>query len=236
MLKTLIQHTIKLNMESSTPQLSDRPLKIKVCGMRDSQNAIDVIALKPDYLGFICYNRSARFVGNQEQINKLAKDLALYPNRGRTAVFVDESLPTMHEMASILGCEHIQLHGNESPEYCEALRNMGYTLIKAFGISADFDWKALDAYQTCVDFFLFDTKSPQHGGSGLTFDWTDLEQYPLAKPYFLSGGLSLEHLDAIKSLASKDNRLYGIDLNSKFESSPGHKNIPLLKQLFTNIR
>src|SRR5690606_12698826 len=121
------------------------------------------------------------------------------------------------------------------PDLCESLRAMGYTLIKAFGISPDFNWKSLEAYQNGVDYFLFDTRTPQHGGSGQTFDWSELEHYTMDKPYFLSGGLGLEHLDAIESLAIKDKRLYGIDLNSKFENSPGHKNIAALKQLFTNI-
>jgi phosphoribosylanthranilate isomerase len=107
-------------------------------------------------------------------------------------------------------------------------------IIKAFGISEGFDFTALSDYEDFVDYFLFDTKTAEHGGSGIVFDWSILKNYKGKKPYFLSGGLSLENIHGIKDL--KDARFHGVDLNSKFETEAGVKDIDKLRSAFEKIR
>jgi phosphoribosylanthranilate isomerase len=197
-------------------------LKIKVCGMRELENIIQLKELNPDYLGFIFHPKSPRYV---ETIDKSLLSL-LQPIK-KTAVFVDA---TLNEVTSILKkyyFEAIQLHGNESPDYCNEIKKEGLEVIKAFGIHEDFDWKLLEPYLDVVDYFLFDTYTESHGGSGKTFNWEVLKNYPFEKPYFLSGGIGPENIES--ALTIQDERLYGLDLNSKFEDSPGLKNIELLK-------
>lgn len=197
-------------------------LKIKVCGMRELENIIQLQELNPDYLGFIFHPKSPRYV---ETIDKSLLSL-LQPIK-KTAVFVDA---TLNEVTAILEKYHfeaIQLHGNESPDYCNEIKKEGLEVIKAFGIHEDFDWKLLEPYLDVVDYFLFDTYTESHGGSGKTFNWEVLKNYPFEKPYFLSGGIGPDNIES--ALTIQDERLYGLDLNSKFEDSPGLKNIELLK-------
>jgi phosphoribosylanthranilate isomerase len=132
------------------------------------------------------------------------------------------------------GMQAVQLHGNESPDFCKVIKNEGFTVLKAFGIDAQFDFTTLAPYLDVVDFFLFDTKTDLHGGSGETFSWRILDNYEYKKPFFLSGGLSLVNLDSIKNI--NNEYFYGVDLNSKFELEPGLKDIEQLTQAFNLIR
>ena len=116
----------------------------------------------------------------------------------------------------------IQLHGAESVDLCLALMKEKVEVIKAFGIDDSFDFSMLEPYLDVVDYFLFDTKAADHGGIGKVFDWKILKKYLYDKPYFLSGGLSLENLIEVKR--TKDERLFAIDLNSRFEIRLGVKN------------
>jgi phosphoribosylanthranilate isomerase len=197
-------------------------LKIKVCGMRDRENILQIKELNPDYLGFIFYPKSPRYV---DLFDKNLISL-LHPIK-KTAVFVNA---TLNEVKTIIRENHfnaVQLHGNESPEYCSKIKNVGIEVIKAFGIHENFEWKLLEPYLDVVDYFLFDTFTSAHGGSGITFNWEVLKHYPFEKKYFLSGGIGPENIEI--AFAIQDERLYGLDLNSRFEDSPGFKNIELLK-------
>ncbi|HLT42040.1 MAG TPA: phosphoribosylanthranilate isomerase [Sphingobacteriaceae bacterium] len=197
-------------------------LKIKVCGMRDLENIIQLKELAPDYLGFIFYAKSPRYV---ETIDKSLLNL-LQPIK-KTAVFVNATLDEVTTMVKEHRFEAVQLHGNESPDYCSEMKKKGVEVIKAFGIHEDFNWELLEPYLDVIDYFLFDTYTSAHGGSGKTFNWEALKNYPFDKPYFLSGGIGPDNIES--ALAVQDERLYGLDLNSKFEDSPGLKNIELLK-------
>lgn len=201
-----------------------RTLKIKVCGLRDRENVIQVLALKPDYMGFIFYEKSARYVGHE--------DLAFLSELSGTkkvAVFVNATEKEIDSVLTRYSFDAIQLHGNESPEFCESVRFKGVELIKAFGVDSDFDFNQLQAYRSTVDYFLFDTKTSLHGGSGKRFDWSVLDEYKEDIPYFLSGGIDTETFQSATSL--KDERLYCIDVNSRFELAPGVKSIPLLETI-----
>ncbi len=211
---------------------------IKVCGMREPDNIRDLAVLKPDYVGFIFYLHSKRFVGD------LHADASASISHGakKTGVFVNETMDAIADVVIQHDLDAVQLHGEESGEFCRTFRKFLHNMqtekhveiIKAFGISEGFDFGTLDSYEDFVDYYLFDTKTLDHGGSGLTFDWSILENYQGKKPYFLSGGLSPDNIDAIKEI--KDVRLYGVDLNSKFENSPGVKDIGKLKDVFDRIR
>jgi phosphoribosylanthranilate isomerase len=202
------------------------PAKLKICGMRDPSNIMEVAALQPDYLGFIFYPKSKRFVGNLSP----AILEALPKNICKTGVFVDEQLHQVQEYILKYKLSAVQLHGNECPNYCKALKklNPAIQLIKAFGVGESFDFNILNPYQKNVDYFLFDTQTPDHGGSGKSFNWNLLKGYTLAVPYFLSGGIGLGSLEDLEQINEKN--LYAIDVNSKFELEPGLKDIAKLTE------
>jgi phosphoribosylanthranilate isomerase len=204
-------------------------MKIKVCGLRDAENITAIAVLKPDYMGFICYNRSPRFVSDMdvEILNNMPGGVE------KTGVFVNEGKERITQVIGQYSFDAIQLHGNESPEFCENFKSK-VTVIKAFGVDDSFDFAQLDAYKNSVDFFMFDTKTEKHGGSGQAFNWRILDRYTLNVPFFLSGGLSLENLPTIKQITHP--AFYAVDLNSRFEIEPGLKDINRLKQAFELLR
>jgi len=202
--------------------------KIKICGMRQHDNVTQVRALNPDYLGYIFYTKSARLFPEAEIESIVQTD-----SIRNTAVFVDADPAVVERILASGKFQAVQLHGNETPSYCRSLRSLGYETIKAFGVGQDFDYSQLEPYLDAVDFFLFDTKTPGYGGSGESFPWEILELYPHPKRYFLSGGVGPDNFQEASQI--KDERLYAIDLNSRFESSPGIKNIALLERVLKNI-
>lgn len=204
-------------------------MKIKVCGLKDPENIRSVAALNPDYMGFICYGPSPRFIGTLDTEVLRALPLTIC----KTAVFVDETAETINNLIELFKFNAIQLHGHESPGFCSLFKTK-VTVFKAFGIDEGFDFNGLNPYVNVVDFFLFDTKTVNHGGSGNTFDWGLLNRYKLNVPFFLSGGLSPANLGDVKNI---DHPLfYGVDLNSKFEISPGIKNISQLQHSFEVLK
>lgn len=206
-------------------------LKIKVCGMKYPENINDLAALKPDYMGFIFYPPSKRFIGldfEKQFLDKIPSNII------KTGVFVNATLPEVVEFGKLYGMKAIQLHGQESPQFCEELKAHGFIVIKAFGIDENFDFISISSYENHVDLFLFDTKTVLHGGSGETFNWQVLDNYKLDKPFLLSGGISLSILDDVFKIKNKN--LYGIDINSKFEIEPGLKDIEQLEKAFKKIR
>ena len=207
-------------------------MKIKVCGMKNAANIAAVAQLKPDFLGFIFYPGSERFVGDARP--EVRTEIEKLTDIVRTGVFVNEPADTVLSHAQEFGLDAAQLHGGESPETCLAIKTAGLKVIKAFGLDESFDFNSLEGYDQVCDYFLFDTKTTQHGGSGRAFNWNLLDKYSLDKPYFLSGGLALENIEQIQNI--KDERLYAVDLNSKFEVQPGIKDVQQLKQAFKQLK
>lgn len=211
---------------------------IKVCGMREPDNIRDLVELSPDYMGLIFYPHSKRYMKGLDTSSMKS----IPPTIKKTGVFVNESMDAMADEVIQYELDAIQLHGEESAEFCRSFRKFLHNMqtekhveiIKAFGISEGFDFTALNDYEDYVDYFLFDTKTDDHGGSGLAFDWSILENYKGKKPYFLSGGLSQENIHGIKDL--KDVRFHGVDLNSRFENEAGLKDINKLRDVFERIR
>ncbi|SEN37758.1 phosphoribosylanthranilate isomerase [bacterium A37T11] len=196
--------------------------------MTDPENVKEVLALKPDYLGFIFYPGSKRFLDPLQ-----ASWVKEVPGVKKAGVFVNAGLEEILEITSALSLDAVQLHGSESPEICKELKSANFEVIKAIGLNEAFSWRSLEVYQDSVDNFLFDTASAQFGGTGKSFNWELLQKYPLQIPYFLSGGLDPENLFAAYSV--DDHRLFALDLNSRFEERPGIKNISVLKKALSLI-
>ncbi|SFC72002.1 phosphoribosylanthranilate isomerase [Parapedobacter composti] len=203
-------------------------LKIKICGLKHPGNIRDVVALQPDYIGFIFHPDSKRFVGGLDGAWVRRLD-----GTKKTGVFVNADAGQVNAAILQYGLAAVQLHGQETPAYCAALKGLGVEIIKAFGIDAQFDWAVVADYETVADYYLFDTKSPRHGGTGVRFDWGLLSGYGLNTPFFLSGGIGAENIREALHIA--DDRLYALDLNSRFETEPGVKDIGLLKQTLQSI-
>ncbi|WP_033369795.1 phosphoribosylanthranilate isomerase [Hymenobacter norwichensis] len=204
---------------------------LKVCGMAQSVNLTAVAALQPDFLGFIFYPKSSRYVGTQ--LNQA--DLAALPAGIRkVGVFVNETVDKVLAQVAEFGLDLVQLHGQETPTECARLQAAGVPVVKAFSVGEEFSFEVLQPYVDHVDYFLFDTKGMQPGGNGTTFDWNLLATYSLPVPYFLAGGLGLEEAEALRNLRLPG--LFALDLNSRFETAPGVKDAELLSQMFTSLR
>ena len=201
-------------------------IKWKVCGLRD--NISEVVALQPDFVGFIFYKKSRRYVGEKFVLPEIANSTIK-----KVGVFVNETMDFVYKTMLIYQLDFAQLHGNESSEYCQRLRSKGVKIIKAFQIDEAFDFGGLKAYESVTDYFLFDTKTKEYGGSGKSFDWKVLKKCPLENKYLLSGGISLSSLDSLSDLDL--SKVIALDVNSKFEISPGLKNIALLEELKEKI-
>lgn len=197
---------------------------IKVCGMREAENIREAEALGIDWMGFIFWPQSSRYVA--------ARPTYLPTRCKRVGVFVDEQIEKVRHIAEDYALDIIQLHGNESPEYARTLG--GRTLIKAFNIATADDLSQTRPYEGIVDLFLFDTKGRTVGGNGEKFDWTVLSAYQGATPFLLSGGIGPD--DAGRIRAFRHPRCIGIDLNSRFEVSPAFKDIDRLREFVKNIR
>lgn len=202
---------------------------IKVCGMRENENIQQLVELQPNYIGFIFYSQSKRFVQENFQLSELPKDIQ------KVGVFVNENREFIKEKIKQYELDCIQLHGDESADFCQEMKKFS-TVIKAFGLDENFDFNQLENYKSVCDYFLFDTKTSEYGGSGKSFDWNLLKQVKTEVPFFLSGGISLESISEIKSYLDELPFLYALDVNSRFEIKPGLKNIEKLKILFDEFR
>lgn len=208
---------------------------IKVCGMREAANIQAVETLGIDWLGFIFWPKSSRYVS--------ACPDYLPRNAQRVGVFVDEAPEVILRISQRYALDYLQLHGHESVAYLLELRHLMTTqtslllppqLIKAFSIATPDDLEQTKAYEGLVDYFLFDTKGPSVGGNGVQFDWQVLENYHGQTPFLLSGGIGPEDAERIR--AFHHPRCIGIDLNSRFEQSPGLKDVHKLKTFLEKIK
>lgn len=199
--------------------------------MRDRMNIRAVTATGPDYMGFIFYPGSKRYVGDHPG-KDLFKGIPVKINK--VGIFVNELPENILERAEQNSLGFIQLHGSESSDLCRRIRSSGLKVIKAFGIGSDFDFEKLIPYTPVCDFFLFDTQTERFGGTGFHFNWDLLDRYKLEVPFFLSGGISLEDVGKIRSL--NHPLLHAADINSKFEISPGVKDPEKVKSFIQEIK
>lgn len=193
--------------------------------MKYPDNIEQLNELPVDFMGMIFYDKSPRFVDNY--INESSF------NKQKVGVFVNADMDSILEKIKKYELNFVQLHGNESPEFCKELSKT-MLVIKAFSVANISDLEKTKEYEGIADYFLFDTKTPDYGGSGKKFDWDILNHYNGDTPFFLSGGISLEDGGNIKAI--NHPKLYAVDLNSKFENEPGLKNIELLEQFIKTLR
>lgn len=201
-------------------------MRVKVCGMRDKANIEQVLALEPDFIGFIFYDKSPRYIGeglDEEFIRSIPQNIK------KVGVFVN-SLPNyILSMVKKYDLQYVQLHGNELPDFCRVIRQKGVSVIKAFQVDETFNFGFLTNYKPHCDLFLFDTKGAQPGGNGVAFDWKLLQKYDKEKPFILSGGIHPGNLEDIVEM-TKTLPVYAIDINSKFEISPGQKDVKKVEE------
>ena len=199
-------------------------LKIKVCGLTLQDNIDGVDFLDIDFVGNIFYSKSPRYITS----NLNSKAI-------KVGVFVKETIKTIKTKIEKHDLKVVQLHGWESNEFCNLVKQLGVHVWKVFSIDDEFNFELLNEFES-ADLFLFDTKSPKHGGTGKKFNWELLNKIDDLSPkkYFLSGGIGFKDINEIKKLQLKN--MIGLDLNSKFEKSPGIKDVELLKEFLKKLR
>lgn len=207
-------------------------MKIKVCGMREKKNIEQLVSLNPDFIGFIFFKQSKRYVGadfNEAIMQNIPLSIK------KVGVFVNDSFKNIHSKIQQYNLNYVQLHGNETLDLCQQIKNTGCGVIKVFSVSKNEDLKCFQSYEKYCDFFLLDTKCDTYGGSGKKFNWNLLSQYNYNTPLILSGGIDSEDTAEIQTLQQEIN-ISAIDINSRFETEPGLKNIQKIQHFFASLR
>ena len=194
--------------------------------MKYSQNITEIENLFPDLMGFIFYEKSKRFF-NQPEIN-------LNNKVKRVGVFVNENIQEIKNKIKKYKLDYVQLHGEENVNFCNSLQPF-VKIIKVFKIGYNFNFKKTEEFEQVCDYFLFDTKSQLHGGSGKKFDWDLLKNYNCKKDFFLSGGIDIGDIEEIKKIV-KSYPIAGIDVNSKFELDNLEKDKEKINLLIKKLR
>ncbi|UOU98004.1 phosphoribosylanthranilate isomerase [Chryseobacterium daecheongense] len=214
---------------------TEHNLKLKVCGLTVAEQIQELIALKTDFIGFIFYEKSPRFVLSHLNLDDISK----FDHRGKVGVFVNESINKIIEIAEKANLHFIQLHGNENVDFISELRkklNPEIGIIKVFRIGENFN---VEEFHTSaqsilhnISYILFDTNSTSFGGTGKQFDWNLLNEIEIPLPYFLSGGISEDHIDHVKAL---EKQPFALDINSKFEIEAGIKDLEKIKRVYEKL-
>lgn len=203
---------------------------LKVCGMKYEENIAGLMELKPDYIGFIFYEKSKRYAGQELQSSFMK---TMDPTMEKVGVFVNHPVAEVIRICDEFDIRTVQLHGEETPQQCRQLKEVGFKVVKAFSIDSGFDFSLLRPYVAFCDFFLFDTKGDNYGGTGRSFDWSMLENYDNSLPFFLSGGIDEGSLERLRLLPGL--RLHALDINSRFEISPGLKDTLQIKSFMEKM-
>ena len=216
-------------------QPSTNNYQLKVCGLTKINQIQELISLNTNFLGFIFYEKSPRFVLNHLSLEEISE----INHQGKVGVFVNERIEKIVEISEKSNLNFIQLHGDEDEEFIKRLRQMlneNTKIIKVIRIGDDKtnfenEIKKITNIKSQISNLLFDTDSKAFGGTGKTFDWQILNEIEIPIPYFLSGGISLEN---IHQLSTINHQPLALDINSKFETEPGNKNLEKIKK-FTQI-
>lgn len=211
-------------------------MRAKVCGLNSVEQFMQLDEMGVEFGGFIFYPQSPRYALKHMRPDELKRAKGLHINK--VGVFVNEPVENVLRMVDELGLYLVQLHGDETPRYCERIADY-VSVIKAFRLRNDDDvlWKVKDYYDV-ADMFLFDTEGAGYGGTGKQFNWDILKDLSINKPFYLSGGIGPNDLAMLEQFAqdpvAKD--LFAIDVNSKFETAPGIKNMALLKKFIGEVK
>ena len=203
-------------------------MKLKVCGLTKINQIQELISLNTNFLGFIFYEKSPRFVLNHLSLDEISE----INHQGKVGVFVNETVEKLTEISEKSNLNFIQLHGDEDEEFIKRLRQMlneNTKIIKVIRIGnqkTEELKKTINHQPSTINYFMFDTDSKAFGGTGKTFDWQILNEIEIPIPYFLSGGISLEN---IHQLSTINHQPLALDINSKFETEPGSKDLEKIK-------
>lgn len=208
-------------------------MRVKVCGITQQDQLIQLPETGATFAGLIFYQKSPRYVLRQMTTNQIKKE----NNINKVGVFVNASVKEVLQMVDECRLHMVQLHGDETPRYCEKIADY-ISVVKAFRISDsdNIGWRIKDYMEGC-DMFMFDTEGAGYGGTGKKFDWGKLHDVTVGKPYFLSGGIEptdVEHLQAFSKLPEAKG-LFAIDINSKFELLPGVKDMDNIKKFIQQL-
>lgn len=203
-----------------------KKLQIKICGMRNSENIQEIAALKPDFLGFIFYEKSLRNV--TKSLPKIQKNIQ------KVGVFVSENFDFIFQKIKKYDLQIAQLHANHSPELCQKIQKLNVKIWKVFSLEDAFDFENTKKFEGFCEAFLFDTKGKKKGGNGTQFHWEILKNYKGKTPFFLSGGIGLKDISKIKKI--NHPKMIGLDVNSKFEKAPALKNTTKLQEFIAQIK
>lgn len=210
-------------------------MKVKVCGITQIEQAVALNQLHIDFVGFIFYKKSPRYILNHLTENDIKN---IKGNYKKTGVFVNASTEEILKTATACELDYIQLHGDESPDICKRISSEK-PVIKSFGVKDATNLnEKIKAYSDNVDYFIFDTSSKNHGGTGRKFDWNILQKLHINKPYFLSGGIDDKDIADIHSLTNSDagKYLFSLDINSKFEITPGVKDVEKIRRFMQQLK
>jgi phosphoribosylanthranilate isomerase len=206
-------------------------MKVKVCGLKNRENIREIASCKPDFLGFIFYPPSPRYVGEKFDV-RLMRNIPPFINK--TGVFANQDPDTILRLVERHGLNYVQLHGDEDASFAATLKAKRIAIIKAFHVDDNFDFQSTEPFLSSCEYFLFDTKSESYGGNGKKFDWQLLHRFRFAKPFFLSGGINPGDTELIT--AFQHQYLLGIDINSGFEISPGIKDVYKVNEFIKIIK
>lgn len=199
--------------------------------MTAMQQVKQLAAMGVHYAGFIFYEKSPRFAANK----LAAADLKAFSPIQKVGVFVNESREKILQTVDEYGLNAVQLHGDETADLCSSIKDK-ITVIKAFRVKGDENLSGiLKPYEKAVDYFLFDTKAQEYGGTGKKFDWSVLSGENIITPYFLSGGIGRDDVTQVKQF-SLINNVFALDVNSKFETEPGIKDMEKIKEFVRDIK
>lgn len=210
-------------------------MKLKVCGLTKLDQIQELISLNVDFLGFIFYEKSPRYVLNNLSLDEISK----INHSAKVGVFVNENIERIVEISEKADLNFIQLHGDENEDFISELKKnlkSEITIIKVIRVgkqSSDELQKTINRQQTTINHLLFDTDSKAFGGTGETFNWNILNDIEIPFPYFLSGGISLENIENSELLNQKP---FAFDINSKFEIEPGNKDLEKIKKFIYTLK
>lgn len=208
-------------------------MRVKVCGITQEEQLVKLPETGATFAGLIFYPKSPRYVLRQMTTSQIKKE----SNVNKVGVFVNASVEEVLHMVDECRLHMVQLHGDETPRYCEKIADY-ISVVKAFRISDsdNIGWRIKDYMEVC-DMFMFDTEGAGYGGTGKKFDWGKLHDVEVGKPYFLSGGIEPTDVEKLKafSLLPEAKGLFAIDINSKFEILPGVKNMELIKKFIQQL-
>lgn len=209
-------------------------MRVKVCGMTQPDQVDQLAGMGATFAGFIFYPKSPRYVFKHMTITQIRK----VNNINKVGVFVNSSIEEVLHLVDECRLHMVQLHGDESPKFCEKIADY-VSVVKAFRLSENdsVDWM-IRPYMDVCDMFMFDTMGAGYGGTGKKFDWSVLKNSSIGKPFFLSGGIEPGDEAELKAFAQEPvaKALFAIDINSKFEVSPGVKDMDKLRPFIEHMK